>query len=636
MAGRSSGKDRGPVQDRYRAQGFCEGAVLQENAGSVQHRLTAADAGGTDQVLQALVWPDPKVHPDPRLCFRLGAGVSVQTCAPAVVFEAGSVLRLDTAYNIFSWVKWRGACDIAALGVRIRGVGTFVVEVVADQPEARDVLTANLILADGQPQVIDLTRWLIGRPDSVLHLSLRAVNQGRIDAVSWCTPQTPKRRPKLLLCVTTFRREAAATATAIRIDANLQGHPLADDMHLLVVDNGRSLTLPPLAHVTLVGNRNLGGAGGFARGLAEAVAQGYSHCLFMDDDASVDFASIERTWRFLANLTDPATAIAGMLMRGDAPTIVWENGAVFHGIYRPFFRDMDLTDLDDLTTAEFAGLRAPPANFYGAFWYFAFPLASVRHWPFPFFVRGDDVNFSIVNRFRITTLPGVISFQELDFNDKDTPLVQYLNLRADLLQVLLLPIMAGRFWRALLVPCVHFLRMLVMCRVDSLRCLNIAVADVFRGPQFFAAHADLTERRAEMAALRQHEVWRPVAGPLPGERRRINPKVAWQRMVLKLSLNGLFLPFFGWWGNQITLPRNDRKLVSNCWGASQITYLSPDGTQAMTLRQDKGVIWREGLAMVWNLARLALRYRRLRKTWLAAFPYLTSPAFWQAQFDKEA
>ncbi|MBI1173306.1 glycosyl transferase [bacterium] len=601
---------------------------MQEIAGT-EDQARLCDASGW-HVLQELVWPDPEVHPDPALCFRLGGGVSV--AGRELCFEPGGVVGLDTAFNLFSWLKWHRVCGIDHLGLAVRGTGRFVLEVAAEAPGGRQVLCCEFDLPSNWPTTLDLTDWLAGRGDSVLSLTLRAVTAGRIVAIDWVTPQAPRRRPRLLLCVTTFRRPEAATATARRLSAALCDHPLADLLHLLIVDNDRSLSLPPLPHVTLIGNRNLGGAGGFARGLAEAIARGDTHCLFMDDDAWVDMGSILRTWTFLAHATDPAVAIAGALTRADAPTVVWENGAVFTGRCRFLFTDLNLLDAEALTAAEFAYLAPPLPNLYGAFWYFAFPIAAVRHWPFPFFVRGDDVNFSIVNPFRILTLPGVISYQAQDFADKDSALVQYLSLRCDLLQILLLPHMPRRRIWALRAPASFFLRLLVLARSESLQALNLAVEDVLRGPGHIAAHADVADRRAEIAALRRREVWRPLSGPPPPERRRIDPASRWQRLAMQVSLNGLLLPFFAGWGNHVTLPRTHRRLVSQCWGAAQITLLSPDGTEAMTLRQDKPALLREGLRMVWNLIRLMAGYRGLRRRWLADFPHLTSQAFWQDQF----
>ncbi len=601
---------------------------MREDIAKTRIALTGSVGG---QVLQALIWPDPQVHPDPRLTFRLGAGVTVPS--PGIVqFEPDGVLGLNTAYNLFSWVKWHRECGIRNLILTLHGTGRFAVEVAAEQTYDRTTLRLDLTLVEDKPCPVDLTDWLGDRHESVVSVTLRAMSPGTISAVNWVTPQPAKRQPKMLLSVTTFRREKAATATALRIDAALQGHPLSEALHLLVVDNGNTLTLPPLSHVTLVRNRNLGGAGGFARGLAEAMARGYTYCLFMDDDAWVDLASIVRTWVFLANVTDPAVAISGTLTRADEPTVVWEHAAVFDGGCRRLFADLHLLDADDLAEVELSSGRDLLRNVYGAFWYFAFPVSAVRHWPFPSFVRGDDVNFSIVNPFRVLTLPGVISYQADDFADKDTSMSQYLSLRGDLLQLVLLDHMPKRFRSALRAPCVFFMRMLIMQRMDSLHALNLAVEDILTGPDYFAANPDLAARRAELSALRLREIWTPVTKALPALQQSVDPEAGWQRLLMKLSMNGFLLPFFGRWGNRIHLPRNDRRLVRNCWGAAQITFLSPDGMQAMTVRHDKAIILREGFRMTWNLLRMAFGFRRLRKTWLTGFPNLTSEEFWQSKF----
>ncbi len=588
--------------------------------------VSVADA----QVLQSLIWPDAAVHPDIGLCLRLGAGAAV--AGRAFDFPLGGTLRLDTAYNLFSWVKWHRDCGINAVQVRLRGSGQFSLRIEADGGEQTWVRKHDLTLTEGAPATLDLTDWLATCGDCVVHLSLHASQPGQITAVDWCTPQAPLRRPKLLLCVTTFRREEAATATALRLNACLAADALADLIHLVVVDNGQSLTLPDLPHVTLIANRNLGGSGGFARGLAEAVARDDTHCLFMDDDAWVDWASIVRTWTFLAYVTDPSVAIAGMLTRGDDPTVVWENGAVFRGNCGSLFKDMSLLDYDGLTAVELSAKRGLLPNVYGAFWFFAFPIGSVKHWPFPFFVRGDDINFSIVNPFRILTLPGVISYQAHDFSDKDTPLAQYLSLRCDLLQVLLLDHMPRRFVWAIKVPCSFFMRMLVLVRIDSMHAVNLALEDLLEGPSYFAANADVAKRRAEIMGGRLQERWVDVTEPLPPERRNIDPNAVVPRLVMKLSVNGFLLPYFSRWGNQIHLQRNHRKLIRNCWGAAQVTYLSRDEKQAMTVHQDKRAILREGLRIVWNVTRLLFGYRRVLKMWQTGFAGLTSPAFWQDQF----
>ncbi len=86
---------------------------------------------------------------------------------------------------------------------------------------------------------------------------------------------------------------------------------------------------------------------------------------------------------------------------------------------------------------EFTSAAQRSPKIYGGWWFFAFPIKQVTRYPFPFFVRGDDINFSLANDFHITTLNGVVSFAE-DFSDKESPMTLYLDLRNHMVQHLTL------------------------------------------------------------------------------------------------------------------------------------------------------------------------------------------------------
>ena len=82
-------------------------------------------------------------------------------------------------------------------------------------------------------------------------------------------------------------------------------------MRLQVVDNARNLELEPTNAVvtTVVPNRNLGGAGGFARGLMELRDEGWAtHVLFMDDDVTFEPEIVARIIALLSFATMIACA----------------------------------------------------------------------------------------------------------------------------------------------------------------------------------------------------------------------------------------------------------------------------------------------------------------------------------------
>lgn len=566
-----------------------------------------------------MVWPDPLLHPTPALTMRL---TGAQADGRSLHFQPGDVAALDTAYNCFAVAKWQRDCGLRDLALVVQGQGQFVVTITDGPRETRFAVTNDT--------TIDLTPLLATTQAPLFYVTLRAVTPGQITALNWCSHHHPLRAPNLLLCITTFHREAQATATIARFGDFMAHNPLQPHLHLVVIDNGHSLTVPPSPHVTVLPNRNLGGSGGFARGLAHAVDHGHSHILFMDDDAAIDMATLARCWTYLAHATHLETAVAGALMQADQPTHLWENGAIFDGLCRPLSQGRDLTNPQDLTQVETTSL-APHPNLYGGFWFFAFAVAQVRHWPFPFFVRGDDVSFCLSNPFRITTLPGVISYQDQDFPDKETSLTLYLGLRCDLINLLTAPVIAKRAIKTLAVPALTFWRCMVLLRSDSMAALNLAVEDVLSGPDFFARNADLAQRRTQIAAARRAEVWQPLATPTPRQHLRLNPQARWLRAVMLITLNGLALPFFGRWGNQIVVPQGTRLRVSQAWGAARITVLATDGSRAMVLHHAKGAALRQGLRLAGNLLRLMWRYRNLRQVWATGYCDLTTRAFWDAQ-----
>ena len=590
------------------------------------------------QTLQALMWPDPTLCADMGLTLRL-TGAQI---AEGIAFADGGSASFDTAFNVFPWRKWQGQCGLRDLWLWLEGQGKFTVTIatlhtdapfnhrtqdpdslVPPTPTRREVLSATVTL--GTATRIDLGLAL-NCPEAALYVTLTALGPAHLTGATWQTRQPPLRKPRIALGITTFQREAQITATVTRfLDATLD-----PCFHLIVVDNGGTVALPTSDRITLIPNRNLGGAGGFARCLREAFAMGASHALFMDDDAAVDMQALDRTRAFLSYARDPATSVIGGLMQAGHPTRLWESGAQLRQFCRPLFRHLDLRSPGAVAQLESLAPDPAPPNLYGGFWFFAFPLDLVRHWPFPFFVRGDDINFSLSNPFRLTTLPGVASFQDQDFSDKESALTLYLDLRNHLIQPLVLPALDEGILRYLYVILHFFGRSLMQMHLDSLRSLNLAVADVLRGPAFFAANADMTGPRARIAALRRYEVWQDLAGPPPEQ--RLTPANRLPRLLMILSLNGLLLPFFGQWGNHLVLARNQRGKVHLIWGAAQISYVDDKRQQIMTLRHNKAAAFGLVLVSIANLARLILRYPGLRRQWRAGYGGLTSAEFWEKQF----
>lgn len=595
---------------------------------------SAADPG-EEVMLQRLALPEP--GEEARLC--LSGGTPTGT---GLRLSPGELCDLGSWMNLFWQEVWQ---ETAARMPewRLQGSGRLRVELYhplppeqrrlrprtrkAERPETR---VRRRLLATVE---VDLDRSALSLPlppgVPLLGLRLTALTRVQIDGGGVVARAPLDRDIRLALVITTWRREAQAQASAARLSALLASGQMPG-AHLFLIDNGQSLSLPPLPHVSQIANRNLGGAGGFARGLAEARARGFSHCLFMDDDATCRDEAILRCHRLLQLARRADTAVAGAMLTKATPWKIWEMGARFDGLCQPLHHGTDLRD-----PAALARMLSAPARgkgLYGGWWFFAFPLAPLRHDPFPFFLRGDDSGFALANRFHLLVLNGIAAIQE-GFDAKQSPLTAYLDLRYHLHHLLVQPGMARS--ARLLVPLRLVIRDLLAMRYDSAQAALLAWADVMQGPAHFESHVDLGDRRERIAALTRDELWQdgrpampPPLPPSPLPRR-------WQGVAMRLLLNGHCLPFWRSFGARRQLPADCRGLLWLVWGAAELRYIAADaGTavRSMTLRHDKRRFWGLMARMLRLWLLWVLRTGALQREFRRDHARLTSPRFWQDQF----
>ena len=178
-------------------------------------------------------------------------------------------------------------------------------------------------------------------------------------------------------------------------------------------------------------NRNLGGAGGFARGLMELRDERWAtHVLFMDDDVTFEPEVVGRIAGVLAFARDAQLCISGGMLREEYPNRQFEAGARIASnavhIWQVNGSDYDLTDPeeDDLLDNE-----ADEHIDYGGWWCFAFPIDLTDDYPLPVFVRGDDVCFGLKYCAGRTIAMNGIGVWHQDFAHKNGPVAFFYEAR---------------------------------------------------------------------------------------------------------------------------------------------------------------------------------------------------------------
>ena len=490
-------------------------------------------------ILQTVVLPNLEVPASEDMYLRLSPLAWCELGRPAVHFEDGGLAWTDTFYGSFSLGVWQAHCDFQSLFVGLEGEGHFVVTVGVHRLGQGDVWLGEhaVALERGARADLPITGWRSHR-EGLLFFRLRAIGPGVIRSARYLTADPVARDVRLGIVVTHFNRQAQVLPAIERVRRHvLERADLEGRISLTVVDNSRNLPLEPTNSLKLIPNRNLGGTGGYMRGLLDLIDQGtYSHALFMDDDASCEPESIARAHALLGHARNPRLAVAGALLSEAEPWHLLEKGARFSGHCEPLHTGADMRRVDALLWCE-REIKRPD---YGGWWFFAFPVAGIERFPFPFFVRGDDVFFSVSNRFELATMNGIACFGE-DFGQKHGPMTAYLDARYHLLHALL---DERRGAQALLrIARRQFLRPLLAYHYSSARAVTLALRHLAQGPAFFRENLDLADVRAEIAS------WTPAEKMLPldrtafdtrGPRRR--PEGRLRVLLRALTLQGFLLP----------------------------------------------------------------------------------------------
>jgi hypothetical protein len=589
--------------------------------------------------LQSFVLPNLAMPLPEEMYLRTDANAWAELGTGVVHLDAGSVVSSDTFFNGLTVGTWKRACRVEQLALLLRGRGSVVVTIGLHRLEQASVWLAerrvDLSATGREPgtAVLPIEAWA-ALTDGMLFFRLRAIGPAEWCGGGYVTTDAPLNEVRLGIVITHFNRRAQVQAAIARIRRELLDAPaLAPHLTLTAVDNSRNLEVPAHPLIRHLPNRNLGGTGGFVRGLLSLMdgdgdidcdAQRHTHALFMDDDASCETESIARTLALLQYATHPRRAVAGALLREVAPWSLLEKGARFDSRVLPLHAGLDMRRIDDLLRAE----RAPAASDYGAWWFFAFPIDQVVRFPFPFFVRGDDISFGLSNRFEIETLNGVACIGE-DFGAKHGPMTAYLDARYHLVQALTSP-RGGAAAMVLWVGRRLFMKSLSAYLYASAAAVTLALRHTLEGPEFFRRHLDLDEVRQTIRGFTPNEAMLPIDRRAIATRpaRRKEESVP-RRWVRALTLQGFLLPGFLIKDRTTVQPKNFHGRASGVFRYRRVLYEHVASGTGFVAEYDRARFFRELAAFLGVWARLLWRLPALRREYAAGAEALTSVEFWR-------
>ena len=545
---------------------------------------------------------------------------------------AGDVLSFDTSFGVFHAGRWRRLTTVDVLMVRVLASGEGRADVVA-VTRGRETVIASAPLTGDHTDItvgsLQQSKW------GVLYVRIAAAGKCRVQQVEWFTDTAPAHPVRLSLSITTFNRQSYVIPTVKKVLSLVRGlDALRGRVRVLVVDNADNVDFgeAPSDDLTVVPNRNLGGAGGFARGLMWLREQGWAtHVLFMDDDINLEAESLVRTVSLFAYARDTKLCVHGAMLSEERQWMQFEAGSKY--LWRSLYPLRALGQEDDLRDRALAVKDAKERRFaYSAWWYTAFPIDITRDNPMPVFVRGDDVAFGLMHTGRHTvTLNGIIVWHA-DFHLKNNPSSLFYEMR-NFATIDTLVFDRHRWWHLGQRFLALSFRNLFGFRYSSAEYMIRGMRAYLAGPAALAEvdHAALhdelrrvTEEKPAPLSPEHAEI--PISQPLPKPVRLIG-------FLLSLPLlGGFFLPA-ALRSKALRTAPIDSRAVGLALRHERILYRHDRLPEGFVCERDRArffALWRDVFAVLGSLMR---NYGRLKREYRAAYPSLVSDEAWQRQFD---
>jgi galactofuranosylgalactofuranosylrhamnosyl-N-acetylglucosaminyl-diphospho-decaprenol beta-1,5/1,6-galactofuranosyltransferase len=348
--------------------------------------------------------------------------------------RSGEQISFGTYFNAFPasyWRRWTSVRDIR-LVVRTTGTGTVT------------VYKSN---ARGSVQRVDGVH-VDGDSTSVFELSLKPFGDGGwywfdlaasadglvLESGQWETAATDGPKGQVTLEITTMNKPDFCLNNARILSENPD--VLENVKEILIVDQGTQKVedQPGFAAVRdalggklrIINQANLGGSGGFARGMYEAVENGSDYALLLDDDIVVEPESIVRLVTFADHCRKP-TIVGGHMFDLYNRSVLHTFGEVVD----PFRIVPALPHADMETRHDFsvANLRQTPWLHrrvdvdYNGWWMCLIPTAVIKEigLSLPLFIKWDDAEYGLRAReagFATVSMPGAAVWH-VSWIDKD-------------------------------------------------------------------------------------------------------------------------------------------------------------------------------------------------------------------------
>lgn len=448
------------------------------------------------------------------------------------------------------------------------------------------------------------------------------------------------------VAVTTFNRESDCLRLLRRISEDHGATEFIDAV--VVVDQGdRPISaaegyadVVKRLPVEVIVQPNLGGSGGFTRGMIRGLRGGSSHVLLLDDDVDLEIESVRRLVDFAAH-TIASRVVGAQMLSLIEPTKLYSYGEQIDRRrmwWGPAVPEISGLDVAQNTVANCPALSRHVEVDFNGWWMCLVPteLIDTIGGAMPMFIKWDDAEFGLraaTVGVSTITLPGA-ALWHMPWTAKDDGLdwQSYFQFRNRVLTALL-----HGSARVLLSSLAQDVNHVLCAQYGSVQLRNLALADILTGPD----HLDMTLHAGPARAMEvlrtSGQTIRSAADAPSVAERASSPG----RPVGALRTSARFARVIGhqmrparpaapvqipriegkWW----SLGLLDRAVLESASGAGVFVVERSTSEARRSLRN-----------AVWLRMRLLVAWRKIARKYREAAVDLTSEQAWEGRFARSS
>lgn len=373
---------------------------------------------------------------DERLCYHYN-GEIIKLEDGGFKLKKGTIVSFDGYFNIFSSEKWREYTKPCEAYFECIISGDITLTLMNRKLNGKEIIEEEIksLKIKNVSKEIEKLSFDFSL-DGIIYIKLEANDDAYFSngVFKADIEEDEIRDINIAIGICTFKREEYVKRNLNILNEKIfynKASQVKNHLKVLISDNGQTLESDlSTGNIKIMKNKNLGGVGGFTRDIIEAEKiTDTTHILLMDDDASIEPESVERTYSLLCLLKDEYknAIVSGAMLREDYPSVQFESGAYWNkGNIKALNNNLDMTEDISILKNEIIDKNVE----YAGWWYCTIPLIKVEEvsLPLPIFIHRDDIEYGIRLKEPFILLNGICVWHE-PFENKMPGVLEYYDIR---------------------------------------------------------------------------------------------------------------------------------------------------------------------------------------------------------------